>query len=543
MTDRLRAYFAGLARPAAVAFGMVSVFALIGLRGSYLALSDGEVKAPAPVAAEAGQDEVKRGDIFDRDGELLATSVDVYSLSANPREIWDAEEVAEALAGVFSGLDQVGVAKRLSRREKEFVWVRRGLTPRQRQAVFDLGLEGLQFSVESKRIYPRRAQSGHVLGHTNIDGLGQMGVELARNDALAGGEMPVRLTLDSGVQFVLEAELSQAAERFGAEGGVGIVLEVAGGKLRGLASWPAFNPNQYAAAEDTERFNRAMTGVYELGSIFKPLTVAAAFEAGVLSEAERFDVRKPIVMRGKTISDTHKAGAYMTAATVLAESSNIGTVKIAQKLGETGLQSAFETYGLLNRAPIDLPGSAKPLLPPAWTDLAIATSSYGHGISVSPLAFAGAFGALANGGVYTEMRIIETEEAPVTRRVMSAQTAATVIEMLRGAVLDGTGQRGDVPGYRVAGKTGTAEKPINGVYSEDQNITSFAALFPANRPEYVVLIVLDDPKMLAGDGGATAAWNAAPVAANVIERIAPILGVIPEFDQAALDGAPQRSVP
>ena len=542
MTDRLRAYFAGLARPVAVAFGMVSVFALIGLRGSYLALS-GASQAPVIAVATVRPDTVKRGDIVDRNGELLATSVDVYSLSADPSQIWDAGDAAATLATVFDDLDQEAVARRLGQDDKRFVWVRRGLTPRQRQAVFDLGLEGLQFSVESKRIYPRRAQSGHVLGHTNIDGLGQMGVELARNDVLARGEAPVRLTLDSGVQFVLEAELSQAAELFGAEGGIGIVLEVASGKLRGLASWPAFNPNQYAAAEDTERFNRAVTGVYELGSIFKPLTVAAALEADVLNEAERFDVRKPIVLRGKTISDTHKAGAYMTATTVLAESSNIGTVKIAQKLGETGLQSAFETYGLLNRAPIDLPGSAKPLLPPAWTDLAIATSSYGHGISVSPLAFAGAFGALANGGVYTEMRIIETEEAPVTRRVMSAQTAATVIEMLRGAVLDGTGQRGDVPGYRVAGKTGTAEKPINGVYSEDQNITSFAALFPANRPEYVVLIVLDDPKMLAGDGGATAAWNAAPVTANVIERIAPILGVIPEFDQAALDGAPQRSVP
>ena len=542
MTDRLRAYFAGLARPVAVAFGMVSVFALIGLRGSYLALS-GASQEPVIAVATVQPDTVKRGDIVDRNGELLATSVDVYSLSADPSQIWDAGDAAATLATVFDDLDQEAVARRLGQDDKRFVWVRRGLTPRQRQAVFDLGLEGLQFSVESKRIYPRRAQSGHVLGHTNIDGLGQMGVELARNDVLARGEAPVRLTLDSGVQFVLEAELSQAAELFGAEGGIGIVLEVASGKLRGLASWPAFNPNQYAAAEDTERFNRAVTGVYELGSIFKPLTVAAALEADVLNEAERFDVRKPIVLRGKTISDTHKAGAYMTATTVLAESSNIGTVKIAQKLGETGLQSAFETYGLLNRAPIDLPGSAKPLLPPAWTDLAIATSSYGHGISVSPLAFAGAFGALANGGVYTEMRIIETEEAPVTRRVMSAQTAATVIEMLRGAVLDGTGRRGDVPGYRVAGKTGTAEKPINGVYSEDQNITSFAALFPANRPEYVVLIVLDDPKMLAGDGGATAAWNAAPVTANVIERIAPILGVIPEFDQAALDGAPQRSVP
>ena len=228
---------------------------------------------------------------------------------------------------------------------------------------------------------------------------------------------------------------------------------------------------------------------------------------------------------------------------MLAESSNIGTVKIAQRLGDTGLQDAFSSFGLLERASIDLPASAKPLLPPDWTDLANATISYGHGIAVSPLAFAGVYAALGNGGTYTEMRVIEGGDAPRTRQIMSADTANRVMRMLRKTVTDGTGRRGDVPGYRVAGKTGTAEKPINGQYSEDRNVTSFAALFPANRPEYVVLIVLDDPDQLVGDVGATAAWNAAPVAANVIERIAPILGVVPEFDQAVLDGASQRSVP
>lgn len=542
MLDRVRVYFAGLARPAVVAFCLTCVFGVVALRGGYLAMS-GEKKRQVTIATLTSDSAVKRGDIVDRNGELLATSVDVYSLSADPSQIWDAEEVAAKLATVFEGFDQEAAAERLGRRGKRFVWVRRGLTPRQRQSVFDLGLEGLQFSVESKRIYPRRAQSGHVLGHTNIDGVGQMGVEYAMNEALVAGTEPVQLTLDSGVQFVLEAELDEAAERYDAIGGIGIVLEVSSGKLRGLASWPAFNPNVYSDASDTERFNRAVSGVYELGSIFKPLTVAAAFEAGVLTEAERFDVRKPIVLRGKSISDTHKAGAYMNAATVLAESSNIGTVKIAQKLGETGLVEAFEAFGLLGRAHLEIPGSAKPILPPEWTDQALATSSYGHGIAISPLAFAGAFAALGNGGMYTEISVVESDEVPNSRQIMSPKTAATVTGMLRNAVLNGTGKSANVAGYQVAGKTGTAEKPIDGVYQEDRNITSFAALFPASRPEFVVLIVLDDPKRLAGDGGATAAWNAAPAVGRIIERIAPILGVAPQFDQAALDDATQRSVP
>jgi cell division protein FtsI (penicillin-binding protein 3) len=283
--------------------------------------------------------------------------------------------------------------------------------------------------------------------------------------------------------------------------------------------------------------------VYELGSIFKPLTVAAALEAGTLDLSEMFNVRTPIVLRGKAITDTHEAASHMNAATILAESSNIGTVKIAQTLGATGLQDFYQRLGLLARTEVELPASARPLLPEAWTDLSIATASYGHGIAVSPLAFAATYTALGNQGMQAQLRIVETDEPPVLRRVMSDVTAMRVLEMLRGAVLDGTGRRGEAPGYRVAGKTGTAEKPIAGGYAADRNVTSFAALFPANSPEYVVLIVLDDPRVLEGDGGATAAWNAAPVAGRVIARIAPILGVRPEFDQAALEGASQRSVP
>lgn len=542
MTGLLWKKVAGLSRPVVIAFALAALFGVIGLRGAVVALDHARVD-DAPRLVSHADEGARRADIVDRNGELLATTVAVYSLFADPRAIWDPEEVAAQLATVFDDLNQDVTIKRLSQRDRKFVWVRRGLTPRQRQAVFDLGLEGLGFEAERKRVYPRGTQSGHVLGHTNVDGIGQKGVELFLQERLDASDEPVRLTLDSGVQFILEAELSDAAERHEVAGAMGIVVEAASGKVRALASWPAFNPNRPGAASDDERRNRVVSDVYELGSIFKPLTVAAALEGQVLTLEERFDVRAPIVLRGKAITDTHKAAPRMNAATILAESSNIGTVKIAQRLGETGLQDFYRDLGLFERAGLELPASAKPLLPPEWTDLSIATASYGHGIAVSPLAFARAYVSLANGGLRPELSVIETDEAPAMRRVMSIETAEAVRDMLRNAVLDGTGRRGDVPGYRVAGKTGTAEKPIPGGYAADRNVTSFAALFPANSPEYVVLIVLDDARALEGDGGATAAWNAAPVAGRIIERIAPILGVQPALDPAAFDGASQRSVP
>lgn len=542
MTDLLWKTLAGLSRPVVVALVLSGVFGVIALRGTYVALEQ-----PGPTAQIRASGDAKtlplRGDIVDRNGELLATSVAVYSLYADPRAIWDAEDVAEKLSEVLPDIDQALVVARLKKRDKRFVWVRRGLTPRQRQAVFDLGLEGLGFEAESKRVYPRGTQSGHVLGHTNIDGVGQMGIERSMEEMLAANQGPVQLTLDSGVQFVLEAELASAAERFDVIGAMGLVVEVSSGKIRALASWPAFNPNRPGVAQAAERRNRVVNDTYELGSIFKPFTVAAALEAEAIALDERFDVRMPIVLRGQEISDTHKAAPYMTPEIILAESSNIGTVKVAQRLVGDGLQAFFGDLGLLQRAEIALPASARPQLPPVWTDLAIATASYGHGIAVSPLAFAGAFVALANDGVSVDLQVIEGETPVSARRVMSAGTARAVREMLRSAVLDGTGQRASVPGYQVAGKTGTAEKPIEGRYSPENNITSFAALFPADSPEYVVLIILDDPKVLVGDGGAAAAWNAAPLAGRVIERVAPLLGVLPEFDQLALEAATQRSPP
>lgn len=549
MTSLLGMFKAGqVSRSLIIVSVFAALFVAIGLRGVSVAMSDRTVTDT--VAAER-LDAHDRADIFDRNGELLATSVTVYSLFADPRAIWDADDVVAALTQVFPDLDTDTVKARLENRERAFVWIRRGLTPRQRQAVFNLGVEGLGFRVERQRAYPRGVQAGHVLGHTNVDGRGQMGIELALEDRLRESQDPVRLSLDSGVQFALEAELDAAANEFGVSGAAGIIVHARTGEIRALASWPQFDPNRPTLADDNARLNRASGAVYELGSVFKPLSIAAALGAGQISEGDLFDVRSDLVINGFEITDTHEGAPRMTAADVLAESSNIGTVRIAEQLGDQGLAAAFESLGLLGRAPVELPGSAAPILPDAWNELSNATASYGHGIAVSPLAYARAFSALANDGVLPELTLLADDPDGAQRSVsgeltqfVSTDIAMRVAGMLRLAVTEGTGKRADVPGYRVAGKTGTAEKPIAGGYAEDHNVNSFAALFPSDRPEYVVLVVLDDPRLGGGPGG-TAALNAAPVAGRVIERIAPLLSVAPEFDQAALTerASQERSAP
>ena len=311
------------------------------------------------------------------------------------------------------------------------------------------------------------------------------------------------------------------------------------GEVLGMASWPPLDPHKATQLDrdDPALLDRASGAVYELGSIFKPLTVAGALDAGAIRPSDRFDVRQPITIRGRQINDDHPIIGRPTPFEIIADSSNIGTVKIAWQLGSRRQQEFFSSLGLFSRSPIELAGTARPILPEQFDELYSATASYGHGIAVSPIAFAGAFAALANSGeTVTPTLLLEPERKRNSRRAMAAPTADLVIRMLRQAVTSGTGAQAEVGGYRVAGKTGTAEKPIPGGYSEDENICSFAAIFPADSPEYVVLIVLDSPK--AGENrGRTAAWNAAPTAGRVIERIAPILEVEPRFDE------PVRSTP
>lgn len=524
-----------------VSICLLALFGAIAIKGLTVALSG---PGAMSVVATTFKDAPRRADIVDRNGDLLATSVTVYSAFADPRAIGDAALISAELATVLPDLDVELITQRLSNNDRAFAWIERGITPRQRQAVFELGLEGIDFREESRRAYPRGTLAGHILGYAGADGQGLGGIEYAMDDRLTRDQAPLALSIDANIQFSLEAELSAAVGEYDAEAGAGIVLAAQSGEVLGMASWPPLDPHKATELdrEDPALLDRASGAVYELGSIFKPLTVAGALDAGAIRPSDKFDVRDPITIRGREINDDHPIIGRPTPFEIIADSSNIGTVKIAWQMGARRQQEFFSSLGLFSRSSIELTGSAGPILPEAFDDLYSATASYGHGIAVSPIAFASAYASLANAGEsVSPTLLLEPERKRSPKRVMAAPTANLVVRMLRQAVVDGTGERAEVGGYRVAGKTGTAEKPIPGGYSEDENICSFAAIFPADSPEYVVLIVLDSPK--AGkDRGRTAAWNAAPTAGRVIERIAPILGVEPRFDEPARSSPRVRSV-
>jgi cell division protein FtsI (penicillin-binding protein 3) len=528
------------ARLVAGALGLV--FAAIVGRSAQVALNGPEAgeMAAAAVAAQA-----VRADIVDRKGELLATSLPAWSLAADPRAIWDAREVAEGVAGVLPGINVEDLTKRLSDRERHFVYIQRGLTPRQKQAVFALGLEGLRFENEVRRVYPRGQLAGHLLGFTNIDGKGVEGVENAFDARLAAGGTPLRLTIDAGAQFALEAELEQAVVDFTMKGGAGMIIDASNGAVRAVASWPAIDPNRPGDRAEEAKPNRAMGAVFELGSIYKPLTVAAALEAGELKLDDTFDVSTPIKVGAATVRDQHPLPhpTAVTATDILAHSSNIGAVQIAQRVGARRQRDFLASVGLLKKPSYEGPGSAAPLTPKEWDALTSATVSYGHGLAVAPLAFAMSFTPFANGGEYVPPLFIEpVDPAKVERkRVMAAPTARVVLEMMRQTVLVGSGKNADAAGYEVAGKTGTAEKPGPNGYDTTRNITSFAAVFPASRPQFVVLIVLDEAQPRTGDAR-TASYTAASIAGRVIARAAPMLDVEPVFEHP-VDAPPElRSV-
>ncbi|MAK60479.1 MAG: transposase [Ponticaulis sp.] len=518
-----------------VAGALCLAFGAVGIQGGVVALTGDGADGRFAKRANREAPQLKRADVLDRNGERLATSISVYSLYADPTAIWDASEVAGELVSVFPELDFDTLYRRLSDLDRQFVWVKRSLTAEERTTVFNLGLEGLGFREESRRYYPKGSLASHVLGFTDVDGNGLSGLEYTLEDRLSTSMEPVQLTIDAGVQYSLEAELNSAAVKTGAKGGAGVVMDARSGEVLGMASWPAFDPNRPQDSTSEARFDRATGGVYELGSVFKPLTVSAAIDFGELTLRENFDVRRPIQIGRFTIHDDHPLpnGSRATPTNIVAHSSNIGTVQIGLRVGAERQQRFLDNLGLLEASPVEVAGSADPLLPDQWSDLTTATVSFGHGLAVSPIAFASAFSVFANGGDYIPPTILKEQdplaEPRVPERVMSSPTAQVVVEMLRVAVTEGTGKSADVPGYRVAGKTGTAEKPGPDGYDADRNMTSFSAVFPADDPKYAILIVLDEPTDENGRA-VSAAFSAAPAVGRVIERIAPILDVMPYFE-------------
>ena len=487
-----------------------------------------------------------RADIIDRRGEVLATTLQTFSLYAEPRRIWNVEETARQIVSVRPELDYDIIKERLAS-DRSFVWLERGLTPRARQAVFALGLPGLAFRQEPKRVYPRGSLSSHVLGFTNIDLEGAAGAERAFEDKLsAKNAPPLTLSVDMRAQFALMDELQHGLEKYEAKSNAGVVLNLKTGEIVAMASLPNFDPNEPGATLPETRFNHASMSTYELGSVFKPLTMAMALEENVSSLTETYPVQKPFKVREKFIRDDHPSKVPLAMPDILAESSNRGTAMLALRVGGQAQKRYLKELGLFDRVPFELAESASPQVQDRWIDLTTVTVSYGHGISVTPLGLAVAVGAMLNDGTYVTPTLLKRDAAhPVkTRRVFSSTTSETMRDMMRYVVTHGTGKKAGVSGYGVMGKTGTAEKPAIGGYDQARLVTSFVSAFPYEDPTYVMMITYDEPQAVEGTHGwATAGWNAAFTSGKVIERIAPMLGVERKIDPIAMSPFGKRALP
>ncbi|HEX3701645.1 MAG TPA: penicillin-binding protein 2 [Phenylobacterium sp.] len=504
-------------------------FVALGVGATHAALFSDAGKGEA-AGAPAG---AARADLVDRNGQLLAVDLLHYGLYVDPREIWDLSETRRALSAALPEVAPERLERALRANRRSFLVG--GLTPDARGRIDDLGLPGVSFEPESKRVYPLDQTAAHLIGFTDSGGEGLAGAELALNEdihAAAGGGAAVPLSIDLRVQAALEDELGRAAATFQPKGAVGIVTNVHTGEILGLASWPTFDPNRAGESSPDARLDRAASSVFEMGSVFKAFTMAIGLDTGVATPQSTFDARTPFKLGYRTINDYHATHAILTMVEVFQHSSNIGTAKLAEAVGPERLSRYYDALGLTRPAKIELLESARPLTPKKWDDDAIASTSFGEGIDVSPVALARAYGALLNGGYLLPLTIRKLDPGvqPSGPRVLSDKTSLEVLQLMRANVTGGSGKSANVPGLNVGGKTGTGNKydPAIRAYSKTRQVSSFAAAFPTDgppsAPRYFVFILMDEPHPATG-ADPTGGIVAAPAVGRVIERIAPFLGI------------------
>jgi cell division protein FtsI (penicillin-binding protein 3) len=530
LDDRVRrALETGRARMLVAGFFMVLAFALVAGRLTELAVLGGSDMYRPASHGTADSSLRKRADIVDRNGEVLATDLPTASLYANARRLLDPNEAARGLVTVLPDLDYEKTLEKLQS-DRTFVWLRRNLTPREQVEVTALGIPGLDFIPEYRRVYPHGPLLSHLLGYVDSDNTGIAGLEKRFDGPLAGSDAALRLTIDLRVQHVLREELRSAMLEFQAKAAAGVVLDARSGEVVALVSLPDFDPNHPGKARDAARFNRATLGVYELGSTFKVFTAAMALDSGVANMRGRYDATRPLRVAQFTIRDYHAKRRWLSLPEVFIYSSNIGAALIAQDIGGKRQQDYLRRLGMLDPLPLEIPETGRPIAPSPWRDVNTMTVGFGHGLAVSPLHLASGIAAVANGGVVHEPTLIgaQGDAASPGRRVFSEATSLQLRKLMRLTVLNGTGGNAEVPGYPVGGKTGTAEKAGRKGYTGSSLLSSFVGVFPITEPRYVVLAMLDEPKGNERTKGyATGGWVAAPVVRNVVGRMAPLLGIPP----------------
>lgn len=482
-----------------------------------------------------------RGEIVDRNGAPLARAFPAYSLWFNPDALGEgqpplikpAAQVARELKAIFPDMDAAKVARQLA--AGKGIYLRKRVLPEEANKVLRIGELALEMPEEIDRHYPQGPMGAHILGYVGADGHGRIGMEQVLDSRLRDRSQltkPAELSVDLRVQGALEDELARGMRLVNAVGGAGIVLDVDTGEVLALASLPSFDPNRISEANVGYMFNRVTNQVYELGSTFKPLTVAAGIDAGTIRDLGRRYPATPFPIGGFTIKDLHPIGDTLNTPEMLIHSSNVVTAHMVREMGPERLRKVMADLGMNERPQIELPAKGFPLWAKGeWPLLRAMTVGYGHGIAVTPLHLASAYAAMVNGGIWrpATMHKLAPGAAPRGRRVFKASTSARMRQLLRTITLYGTGRNADAPGYRVGGKTGSAEKPGAGGYRKTSLVSTFAAAFPMDRPRYVVIAMLDEPKgTLASSYQRTAAWNAAPIVGRLVPRIGPMLGVLPD---------------
>jgi cell division protein FtsI (penicillin-binding protein 3) len=519
-----------------------AVYAIIALRLVFFAVAPDSHVARRTMSQDAVA--TARPDILDRNGQILATDVRMPSLFGEPRKIIDVDEATELLTAVLPDLDASEVRERLGSK-RGFAWLKREIKPQQQQEIHRLGIPGIGFLPENKRVYPNGAEVSHLIGLVNIDNQGIAGIEkwldgrgladLHRAGFASDREQnPIELAVDLRVQHALRDELIAAGEKFKAKAAAGLVVDVNTGEIIAMVSVPDYDPNNPREANDPTRINRLTTGVFELGSTFKALTIAMALDSGKVTLNSSFDARMPLRYGKFSIHDYHSQHRVLTVPEIFTYSSNIGAARVALALGVEAHKAFLKKMGQLDRLRTELPESAEPIVPKRWGELNTVTIAFGHGLSVAPLQAVMGINALVNGGYLiapTFMKRSQTEARAVAKRVIKPETSDQMRYLLRLNAEKGTATKADIKGYYVGGKTGTSEKVVGGRYSKTKLLTTFTAILPCDQPRYQVLIMLDEPQGLKETYGfATSGWNAAPTAGKVIARIAPLLGLEPRFD-------------
>ncbi|CAA7618527.1 penicillin-binding protein 2 [Magnetospirillum sp. UT-4] len=528
---RMRALESGRSRLIATAVGFFVAFAVIGVRMIDVAVLDANPARPRdlPQARTDGL-EMERADITDRNGIILATSLPTVSLYARANEVLDAGEAATKLVSVLPDLDPADVRARLAG-GRPFVYLRRNLTPRQQYDVNALGIPGLYFEKGERRVYPHGPLAAHIVGMTDIDNKGIAGIERRFDQGLRSSQQPLRLAVDIRVQTVVRNELQRAVETFRAVGATGMVMDAATGEMLAMVSLPDYDPNDPPAGQAEALFNRATKGAYEMGSTFKLFNTAMALESGRVNIGSSFDATKPLKYGNHEIHDDHAQNRWLNVSEILIHSSNIGSARMAMEAGVEFQRSFLGRMGMLSTPTLELPEIGAPLVPKPWREINAITIAFGHGLSVTPLQLVSGVAALVNGGLFRPATLLphpEGEEIP-GERVVKARTSAQVRQLMRMVVTEGTGKKAEVPGYEVGGKTGTAEKAVNGSYRKKAVLSSFVAAFPMDAPRYVVLVMIDEPQATKETYGfITAGWTAAPATGRIVAQVAPLMGLMPK---------------